>query len=111
MTMTTDSKFEADLRTLLDAEDIRGLAEHGAEGGWQGLTYYRETCALYQKHKEEIWEMLFEDAEDFGMTWPAMLDSFAGSKHVATVHGFENLLVWYAAERTARRIVDAEEAA
>ena len=108
---TTDSKFEADLRTFLDAEDIRGLAEHGADGGWQGLTYYRETCALYQKHKEEIWEMLFEDAEEFGMSWASMIDGWRSAKNVGSVDQFENLMVWYAAERTARRIVDAEEAA
>src|SRR5690606_26990180 len=46
--------------------ELRELAQHGAEAGWHGLTYYSETTKLYRRFADEIWEALIEDAREHG---------------------------------------------
>lgn len=99
--------FEAWMKRNLDRGQLRDLSEHGAQSGWPGLTYYTDTCKLYARFKDEIWEWLLEDAESFGQTVFQLIDSFGGSKDVGSCHQFENLVVWYAAERVARAVTDA----
>ena len=58
--------FEAWMKRNLSRSQMRDIASHGADGGWPVLTYYHDTCKLYEKFKDEIWEWLLEDAEEFG---------------------------------------------
>jgi len=81
------------------------IASHGCAAGFPGLTYYTDTMTLYAKFKDDIFEMLAEDAEDQGVTIPELIASFNGAD-VYDAGTFENLLVWYAAERIARNAVD-----
>lgn len=100
--------FKRWLQANLDRNELRGLAEHGADAGWPGLTYYRDTCKLYERFKEEIWDLLVEEAEyGGGYDNPfAFVAVFRGAKDVGTVDQFENLMVWYAAEHYARLLTD-----
>ena len=82
------------------------IASHGANSGFPGITYYRDTCKLYDKFKDEIWEMLIDDARDFGYSNPFELVATFRRSDVNSVTEVENLLVWYAAERVAREISD-----
>lgn len=77
------------------------IASHGCSAGFPWLTYYTDTAKLYSKFKSEIFEMLRDDAKDQGMTVPELIASFNGAKDVWNDTTFENLLVWYAAERIA----------
>lgn len=96
--------FEEWLREQLDEEQREDLASHGADAGWPGLCYYNETCALYDKHEDEIWEALEEDASEMGLSHPlALVASFGGSQNVHNDAQFKNLLVWYMAERVCQR--------
>jgi len=75
--------------------------------GWQGLTYYKDTVALYEKFDDEIWKALYEDAETVGA--PNVLQfiaDFSGAKNVSNDAQFKNLLVWYMAEHVAREVVE-----
>jgi hypothetical protein len=91
-----------------EADDtLRDLAEHGADAGWPGLTYYTDTSALYRAHADEIWDALYEDAQDMGEPHPlALVATLGGAENVANDYQLENLLVWYMAERVARDFAD-----
>jgi len=102
--------FEAWMRANLDKDEISGLANHGADAGWPGLTYYSETCELYEQFKIEIWDALDEDSAMLGCKNVfEMMSNFAEAYGVTSADSFENLMTWYMAERTARRIADEVE--
>ena len=81
---------------------MQDLATHGAAAGFPGLTYYTDTAKLYAKFKDEIWDVLVQDAEDMGYSnvWE-LIASFGGSD-IGNATQMENLLVWYMAERIAQ---------
>jgi hypothetical protein len=86
-------------------ETFRDLARGGADAGFPGLTYYRDTVALYEAHAEEIWEALAEDADSLGEPHPlALIATFGGAAHVGSSDQLANLLTWYMAERIAHRL-------
>jgi len=89
--------------------ELADLCNYGAQGGFHGLIYYSETTALYDQYHDDIWEMLEEDRESFGMqTCPELIASFNGAKEVGSDMQLKNLLVWYAAERIANNITQGE---
>jgi len=101
--------FQDWLKETLDPDQIRDLAEHGAAAGFPGLTYYKETNALYDRFEDEIWQALEDDAEAFGFKTPLeLIASFNGAKDVHGDSQFRNLLVWYLAERIAHLAEDIE---
>ncbi len=89
-----------------EPEQIQDIVAHGCSGGVNGFIYYAETCAFHDEYEDEIWEMLFEDAESEGITIMELIASFRGQKDVGSIDQFKNLACWYAVERTAREIVD-----
>ena len=102
--MTT---FAEDLRERFgggeDADStMRDIAAHGADAGWPGITYYRDTNAMYHEHEDEIWYALEQDATELGLDHPlALIATFGGAKNVGSDAQLANLLVWYMAERVA----------
>ena len=101
--------FRAWMRANFTKGQLRDMTEHGVDTGWHGLTYYSDTCKLYERFKDEIWAKLAEDAESMGEPTPVhMLATFKGIEHVQDATNFENLLVWYMAETVAREIMDTE---
>lgn len=108
---TNENKtFECWLKANLDSCQIKDLASHGADAGWPGLTYYSETGELYEKYKEEIWKALSDDADEFGHKSAfEMIANFREASSVTCVETFENLMVWYMAERTAHRLDSSED--
>ena len=86
----------------------KDIAGHGCSAGFPGLTYYTDTAKLYGKFKDDIFSMLDEDAEDQGVTIPELIASFNGAD-VWDCGTFENLLVWYAAERIAYSATEEDE--
>ena len=93
--------FENWMLDQFDNDTLSDLARHGAQNGFSGLIYYSETTALYRKYKDDIWEMLYDDAESHGVTILEMISGFGEAKNVANADQLENLLVWYAAEKVA----------
>src|SRR3990167_9795302 len=94
--------FKDWMKNQFDYDELLNLCEHGAQGGFSGLIYYSETNALYNEYRNDIWDMLERDREDFGMqTCAELIASFNGAKDVASDEQYKNLLVWYAAERIA----------
>jgi hypothetical protein len=104
--------FEAWLAANLSAGERRDLAAHGADAGWPGLTYYRDTAALYEQYAGEIWSLACDLADDLGEPHAlAMIASFRGARDVSSHDQFANLMVWFAAEEYCRRDADESEGA
>ena len=83
--------------------DLRDMVMHGVDGGFGGLTYYSDTCKLYDRFADEIWDALWEDAQNFGHNnvLQYIADKFRNSD-VSSDAEFKNLLVRYMAERVAQ---------
>lgn len=80
----------------------------GVSGGFSGLIYYSDTVELYKQYKDDIWEMLDNDAEGYGQNTIEMIANFGCAKNVSSADQFENLLVWYAAEKVAYDLTQGE---
>ena len=129
-------KFIDRLKELLGPQEIKDLAEYGCQQlGPAGLCHYHETMALYDEFHKEIWEALYdrvlEDGQVFtnglgcvlyseagdlrGVNVLAYLASYgshdrggSGAWNVASRASFENMLVWWMADRTAREIATVD---
>ena len=78
------------------------IAQHGAVSGFPHITYAKDCVALYDQFKDEIWEMLEEDAQSFGYPHPlAFLATFNQASMAMSDNSFKNLLLWHAVERIA----------
>ena len=88
---------------------ISDIAKYGCSGGVAGLTYYKETCAFYDKHKTEIWDLLYDMSEDQNFSIPYLISDFNGARQVTCEDSFKNLLVWWAVEHVARDIENSAE--
>jgi hypothetical protein len=100
---------------LKEVEDgsinLEELVKHGCVSGCvSSLIYYEDTVLFHDKFEEEIWEMLYDEHEEFGFkSIPEYIASFNGSKEVGSLMQFKNLLAWYAVENVARQILEEEE--
>jgi len=92
-----------------EIETIKDIVQHGCSGGIGGFIYYSETCAFHDEYEKEIWDMLYDDADDQGITILQMLAQFNGQKDVGSVEQFKNMLCWYAVETVAAQIVNELE--
>jgi hypothetical protein len=98
--------FEKWMRANFTMDELRDLARYGANTGWQGLTYYSDTVALYDKFHGEIWDVLYDEAESFGApNVVAFIAGFGGADSVTGDDQFKNLLVWFMAEHVARELL------
>lgn len=94
-----------------EAVKLRQLAEHGCMSGMVGeLIYYHDTCAFFEKHKLEIQAMLSTDLEDFGVSMQEMFPDWDTSDPLVMDTQNQNLLAWYAFERTAHAIMEENQA-
>ena len=80
---------------------ISDIAKHGCSGGVSGITTYNETCDFYDKHKNAIWDMLYDLKEEEGFTIPFLMSDFDGAKQVHSEDTFKNFLVWWAVTNKA----------
>lgn len=94
------------IRRHLDLGNLRDVVRGGADAGWPGFTYTSDCVRFYRKHKDDIWELLTEAAEQQGMKPMELVASFGRSDMAETPEGFENLLAWFALEEIARMVDD-----
>jgi hypothetical protein len=99
--------FKQWLKDTYDREELQGIAEQGCESGVAGgMIYYSETCALYDKHAEELHEVLGNYLDDMGEELPSYI-----SKHIGHLTGFKNAMVWFVAEYYANDLLCEESEA
>lgn len=76
---------------------VQDAANHGADSGFPGFTYYKDTVAFYERYRRFIWLRLIADSEEFG-----------DNGVVATVENFGCFRSRDAGERRAlRRAINA----
>ena len=88
---------------------ISDIAEHGCSGAVNGIIYYWETTKFHAEHEKEIWDLLYEYAQQNGeqlMEKVAQVCKGSGS-HAQ----FLNALVWWAVEVRAQELVAQKDAA
>lgn len=121
-----DTRFPALTRAVLrhlDREQLEEVAEHGADAGWAGFTYYRDTCAFYARHKADILAMAEQEAKEFGQDMIEMIGHFrclsnngkpdySSSEIAEALYGgrgecadlIRNAMAWFALEEVAREL-------
>jgi hypothetical protein len=95
----------------LEEGQIADVILEGCQSGIVSeLIYYSDSCAFYEKYKEEIWQRLSDLADDMGE--PSILHlivTFNGSKEVGSETQLHNLLAWWACEEVCREIIMQKE--
>ena len=87
-------------------EFITDLQQGGCQSGLvPELTYYRDTLAFYNRHKDEINQLLAETLKDLGLSSQAKLfiDWDPSDPLALEVHN-QNLLAWFAFEETVYHV-------
>ena len=97
------------MQSGLSYSEIRQAGEHGADAGWAGFTYTVDTVGFYDTHRDDVWELLSDHADDLGMSPLALLASFNRADDVSDTASFGNLLAWFALEEVGRYVSDADE--
>src|SRR5882672_1295147 len=89
--------FKANLKN-----SARDIASHGADAGYPCITYTSDTVAVFNKFADEIWDMAYEDSEEFGHKNVAeFIGTFRRDDMLSGFDQFRNLMVWYACEKVA----------
>lgn len=106
-------------------ENAEDVANHGADGGFHGFIYYRDTVAFTRRNREAIIEALTESADSLGETVAGLVRSFRclGGEYTEDDIGralwgrftdsdettqIYNALAWFALETVAYDYVNAE---
>jgi hypothetical protein len=107
-----------------NTDNLSDIANHGADAGFPGFTYYADTCKFFKKHRKEIVELVKNRAEDFGQSPIDFVASFVCLKDMATkeeiakvLYGrlnddtylVENDLSWFVLEEVARAYEDGKD--
>jgi len=97
----------------ISPSERKEVLEHGCVNGCvPQLIYYRDTCAFYDKHQNEIWDMLYDASNDYGSESVLhFIASFNGAKNVGSDDQLSNLLAWWAVEETCYQLQAKEDAA
>lgn len=110
-TQIKPATFKDWMLETFDKDDLDGIANHGADCGWAGLTYTADAAELFDDYADELWDTIQENAQDFGYKNP--LEFIASWNRANMAEGnfasFKNLLVWYAAEYWAYRLLEDDE--
>lgn len=64
------------VRQIGDKESLRDVANHGADGGFCGFTYYRDTVDFFKKNRKEIVDLVNQMADDLGESAADMVAGF-----------------------------------
>ena len=108
----TDEQYIHLLRAIRDhsgmtLNEIAQAGQYGADTGWPGFTYTSDGSEFVLHHRETIWTMLSDEAEELGYPDPCtFVGTFARADMAATLAGFDCLLAWYALERVGRHITE-----
>ena len=101
-------------------DPLQDVYNHGISGGFDGFTYYRDTCKFFKENKAAIMGLLKDCAEQFGQDVISFVADFNCLDDNAelrdeigeTIYGqsenttIPNALAWFAAEEVARHIYD-----
>lgn len=67
--------IRAVIRTV-GKDNLEDLMNHGADGGFPGITYYSDTVAFFKRHRSEIVSLVNQMADDLGENPADMVAGF-----------------------------------
>jgi len=97
---------------------LQDVSDHGAEGGFVGFTYYKDTSDFFDVNREEILSVLEEYSDDVDEPISTMVCSTVDvTAHEAyrTLYGDEdnhlvaNWAAWFALEHVAHEVMNMQE--
>ena len=82
---------------------LQHLAENGCQSGMvNGLIYYSDTCAFYERHKSEISNLLRDMLDDCGCSVSELFgEKWDEFDPLANDTNNQNLLAWFGFEQVA----------
>lgn len=91
-----------------ELEELQDIASHGCESGCAGgMIYYSETVALFDKYREELFEIMSNYQAETGLYECGDLPDYV-RKHSDTFQTFANAVVWFCAEVVAYELTQGE---
>ncbi len=112
------------LNSLGGLDNVEDVANHGANAGWPGFTYYSDTHKFAMRYRKLIVKMLEEQADEFGQEVVEMVSSFGTFRHSPMDNDdrkelykflgggrceqsqITNLMAWFALEEVCRMFED-----
>jgi hypothetical protein len=88
-----------------DNDELEDIATHGCSAGVSGLTYYKETTALFDEHDDEIQDFLSDWYYDCIGGDEGSFTYFA--RKVEDITQLKNALVWAYVELKAQSILQS----
>lgn len=86
-------------------ESLGDIARNGADAGYSGIIYTNECVELHDKYQDELWDMLYEDAKEFGYdSVPAFMATWRRKDMLSDLDQMKNMIVWYAVEKIANEV-------
>ena len=82
---------------------IEDIVLHGCSGGISRLIYYKETTACHDDHEKEIWDELYEAAQQEGHKLMDLVHRIA--PEAGSMAQLKNDLAWWAVEVVASKII------
>jgi hypothetical protein len=108
-----DSIREWILNNLEEGQIADVILEGCKSGIVSELIYYTDSCAFYEKFKNEIWDRLWDSYQDMyanvGDNILHFIGGFNGAADVGSHDQFRNLLAWWACEDVCREIISEKE--
>lgn len=112
-------------------DSLRDVANHGADGGFPGFTYYADTVGFFKRYRREIASLAEEMADDLGENVSEMVAGFnclggrerrsALTEYLPSVNrclyggrvadddtDVANAMAWFALEEVARSAEDMD---
>jgi hypothetical protein len=83
--------------------------EHGADAGWGGFTYTADGAEFTRANRSLIWDLLSEEASDFGSNVAEHVGHFKRSDMADDPDSFDCLLSWWALETAGRYLSDTRK--
>lgn len=107
--MTHSNAFVQFMADTYEAEELQNIASHGCESGCAGgMIYYSETTELFNKYKDELFEIMDNYQAETGLYECGDLPDYV-RKHAGTFTQFANAVVWFCAEVVAYELSNQGE--
>ena len=101
--MTNSRKAFESIKRQYDLDTLREIVEYGcALGIAHNHVYYRETCAFFDEHEEELIDYVVD-------TFGEEINSHYWNININHLNGYKNDIVWTFIESIAQEIIDEAE--
>ena len=100
--------LQEDCKTIDDYKSrLKEICQYGCVSGVvSSLTYYADTIKFHDRHEGEIWDTIYEYAENEGISVLEYINQLNGSKNVGDMGQFKNLLAWFSYEDKAFELME-----